>query len=285
MNNPSFASRQIGDFTVTALSDGNMAASLDLLSGIETADAAKIQRDAGLAEPGNIHINCYLIRGPGRTLLVDSGTGGLNNSGGKLGENLRSAGVAPEDIDTVLLTHAHPDHIGGLLDAQGQPVYPNAEIHIHPLEAQYWRDDSKMMQVAEHRQRNFLLARRMLTAYAEKLKFLDGAEIVKGIRSVWLPGHTPGHSGYRIDSGEQSLLIWGDIVHFPHIQSAQPGVSIAFDCDPVQAENTRKTIMAQVAREKLLVAGMHFGEPGFAHIVPVTPPDNTDGYHVAYPKS
>lgn len=122
MNNPSFASRQIGDFTVTALSDGNMAASLELLSGIETADAAQIQRDAGLAEPGNIHINCYLIRGQGRTILVDSGTGGLNNSGGKLSENLRSAGVAPQDIDTVLLTHAHPDHIGGLLDAQGQPV-------------------------------------------------------------------------------------------------------------------------------------------------------------------
>lgn len=142
-----------------------------------------------------------------------------------------------------------------------------------------------MMQVAEHRQRNFLLARRMLTAYAAKLKFLDGAEIVKGIRSVWLPGHTPGHSGYRIDSGEQSLLIWGDIVHFPHIQSAQPGVSIAFDCDPVQAENTRKTIMAQAARENLLVAGMHFGEPGFAHILPLTSPDNTVGYHVAYPKS
>ncbi|MFO6296871.1 MBL fold metallo-hydrolase [Rahnella selenatireducens] len=285
MNNPFFASRQIGDFTVTALSDGNMAASLDLLSGIETADAAQIQRDAGLAEPGNIHINCYLIRGQGRTILVDSGTGGLNNSGGKFGENLRSAGVAPEDIDTVLLTHAHPDHIGGLLDAQGQPVYPNAEIYIHPLEAEYWRDDSKMMQVAEHRQRNFLLARRMLTAYAAKLKFLDGAEIVKGIRSVWLPGHTPGHSGYRIDSGEQSLLIWGDIVHFPHIQSAQPGVSIAFDCDPVLAENTRKTIMAQAARENLLVAGMHFGEPGFAHILPLTSPDNTVGYHVAYPKS
>ena len=98
MRNPSFISRQIGDFQVTALSDGSMAADLALLSGIDSDDAAQIQRDAGVIEPGNIDINGYLIRGRGRTILVDAGTGG-----GVLETSLRAAGSAPDDVDTVLL--------------------------------------------------------------------------------------------------------------------------------------------------------------------------------------
>lgn len=94
-------------------------------------------------------------------------------------------------------------------------------------------------------QRNFALARRTLDAWA--LSFWIIIEVVEGIRPLWLPGHTPGHSGFRIDSAHQSLLIWGDIVHFPHIQAAQPAVAIAFDCDPSQAQMTREKIFAQAA--------------------------------------
>lgn len=277
MNRPSFASRQIGDFLVTALSDGNMATSLDLLSGIDTADAREIQRRAGIAEPANIHIHCYLIRGRGRTILVDAGTGGLNNAGGLLKDNLQAVGVSPEEVDILLLTHGQPDHIGGLLDAEGRPVYKNAELYLHPFEAGYWRDDEKLALASERSQRTFSLVRRTLQAYAQNLNFLDENEVEKGIRPLWLPGHTPGHTGFRIDSGGKSLLIWGDIVHFPHIQSAQPAVSILFDCDPVQAEETRKKILKQVVSEKLLVAGMHLGEPGFAHVLP-----QDGGYRMAY---
>ncbi|MFS2222550.1 MBL fold metallo-hydrolase [Pantoea sp. B65] len=277
MNHRSFASRQIGDFLVTVLSDGNMAASLDLLSGIDTAEAGEIQRVAGITDPGHIQINSYLIRGQGRTILVDSGTGGLNNAGGLLRENLRATGIQPEDVDTILLTHGHPDHIGGLLDADGGPVYTGAELYLHPLEAKYWQDDDMFRQASERKQRNFALVRRTLEAYAQSLNFLDENEVVGGIRPVWLPGHTPGHTGFRIDSGGKSLLIWGDIVHFPHIQSAQPSVSIAFDCDPVQAEVTRKKILEQTAREKQLVAGMHLGKAGFACVQPAS-----HGYHIVY---
>src|SRR5471030_2218589 len=266
MNHPAFTSRQIGDFLVTALSDGNMSASLDLLSGIETADAGVIQHSAGIAEPGNIHINCYLIRGRGRTILVDTGTGGLNNVGGLLKGSLGAAGVSPDDVDTVLLTHGHPDHIGGLLDAEGRPVYKYAELHLHPLEAKYWRDDERLKMASERGKRNFTLVRRTLEAYAQNLRFIDGNEITEGILPVWLPGHTPGHTGFRIDSGDKCLLIWGDIVHFPHIQSAYPAVSIVFDYDPAQAKDTRKKLLEQAVREKLLVAGMHLDRQGFANV-------------------
>lgn len=266
MSIPCLPTRQIGDFLVSALSDGTMSASLDLLSGIETAEAAAIQDNAQIAEPGNIHINGYLIQGRGRTILVDAGAGGLNNIGGQLRESLAAAAISPDDVDTVLLTHAHPDHIGGLLDAEGQPVFQQADLYLHPLEAAYWQDDEQRKRANERGQRNFTLVRRTVDAYARKLQLTGKGEVTEGILPVWLPGHTPGHTGFRIDSKGKCLLIWGDIVHYPHIQTARPEASIVFDCDPVQARETREKILAQAVRENLLIAGMHLGRSGFARV-------------------
>ncbi len=257
---------QIGDFHITALSDGNMPASVDLLSGIEKCDADVIQYHAGFNDPGNIHINCYLIRGRGRIILVDAGTGPLNDRAGQLNANLAAVGVSPEEVDTVLLTHCHPDHIGGLLDAEQQPVFKSADIYLHPLEAQYWLDDEKFNGVSARVQRNFVLVRQTLNAYAAKLRFLNGDKIAEGILPVWLPGHTPGHTGFRIHVKDKCLLIWGDIVHYPHIQAAQPAVSILFDTDPVQAEETRNKIMEDAVSQNMIIAGMHLGQAGFANV-------------------
>lgn len=275
--NHQFPFCQIGDFHIIALSDGNMSASLDLLSGIEKADADIIQCNSGIDKPGDIHINCYLIRGRGRIILVDAGTGPLNSMAGQLKVNLATAGVSPDDVDTVLITHGHPDHIGGLLDSEKQPVFKRAEIFLHPLEEQHWLGDEKLSVTNERGQRNFWLVRQTLAAYGQKVRLFNGDEIAEGIQPVLLPGHTPGHTGFRISSGNQCLLIWGDIVHYPHIQSAQPTVSILFDNDPAKAEETRKYIMEKAASEMLLIAGMHFSQAGFARIV-----KEGSGYRISY---
>ncbi|AWS96321.1 MULTISPECIES: MBL fold metallo-hydrolase [Citrobacter] len=272
-----FPFRQIGDFQITALGDGTMSASLDLLSGIEKADADVIQNDAGLDEPADIHINCYLIRGRGRVILVDAGAGPLSNKGGQLNVNLAAVGISPDEVDTVLLTHCHPDHIGGLLDPEKRPVFQRAQIMLHPLEAQHWLDDKKLSMANERGQRNFGLVRQTLHAYARNLRFFDGDNIAEGILPVWLPGHTPGHTGFRIDADDKCLLIWGDIVHYPYIQSAHPNVSILFDTDPAQAEETRKKIMEKAVSKKMLIAGMHLGQAGFASIF-----REGSGYRISY---
>lgn len=270
-------SRRVGDYQVTALSDGNMSVSLGILSGIDPAQADERQRAAGVADPQALHINAYLICGLGRTILVDSGTGGRNNAGGQLPARLRQLGIAPADVDTILLTHGHPDHIGGLLDADGEAVYKNARLYLHPCEIAYWQDDVLMMRASERVQGNFALFRRTLAAYKERVNLLTGDELLPGIHPVWLPGHTPGHSGFRIDAGDKPLLIWGDIVHFPHIQSALPAVAVAFDADPAEAADTRRRILAQAAGEQWLIAGMHLASAGFARLEAVD-----DGYRIAY---
>ena len=266
MDHMIFPSQQIGEFSITAISDGYLSASLDLLSNIGSMDASKLQQDAGVSDPSSIHINCYLVRGRGRTILIDAGAGGFKQWGGKLKVNLALAGVQAFDIDTILLTHAHPDHVGGLLDASGEAAFPDAQLVLHQHEVSFWEDDGNLSRASERARGNFLFARKVFDKYREKLRLFTGNEVLPGISAMPLPGHTAGHSGYRIESGGRSLLIWGDIVHFPQIQIARPDVSIAFDQDPLLSAATRSTLLDVVSADSILIAGMHLGELGFARI-------------------
>ena len=261
-----FPSQQIGEFSITAISDGYLSASLDLLSNIDRMDASKLQQDAGVNDPSSIHINCYLVRGRGRTILIDAGAGGFKHWGGKLKVNLALAGAQASDIDTILLTHAHPDHVGGLLDASGEAAFPDAQLVVHQHEVAFWEDDGNLSRASERARGNFLFARKVFDKYREKMRLFTESEVLPGISAMPLPGHTAGHSGYRIESGDRSLLIWGDIVHFPQIQIARPDVSIAFDQDPLLSAATRSTLLDVVSADNILVAGMHLGELGFARI-------------------
>lgn len=210
-----------GDLTISAISDGQMTAPLTLLAGIAPEEAARLQRQAGLTSPEAIEIGAYLIRGRGHTVLVDTGTGGANGVGGALIANLALLGVRPEEIDTILLTHAHPDHIGGLLTAAGTPAYPNAMVFLPSRESAYWLAPSTLDNASDRGQRNVLLVRRIMAICATQIRDIDEDEPVAGIRPCPLPGHTPGHTGYRLEAGGTSLLIWGISSTFP--RSRAPG--------------------------------------------------------------
>ena len=206
------------------------------------------------------------MNGRGRTILIDAGAGGFKQWGGKLKVNLALAGVQASDIDTILLTHAHPDHVGGLLDSSGEAAFPDAELVIHQHEVSFWEDDSNLSRASERARGNFLFVRKVFDQYRGKMRLFTDNEVLPGISAMPLLGHTAGHSGYRIESADRSLLIWGDIVHFPQIQIARPDVSIAFDQDPLLSAKTRSKLLDVVSSDNILIAGMHLGEPGFARI-------------------
>ncbi|KFX66343.1 MBL fold metallo-hydrolase [Paraburkholderia fungorum] len=266
MSTFSFPSQRVGDFTITAISDGYLTASLDFLSNIDPSEASRMQSDAGQKEPSAVHINCYLVRGAGRTILIDGGAGGIKQWGGRLRTNLSLAGVEPSEIDTILLTHAHPDHVGGLVDTAGHISFPNAELLAHEQEVKFWQDDGNLSRASERARGNFLIARQVFDGYRDRLRTFNEGEVLPGIRAMPLPGHTDGHSGYLLESHDQGLLVWGDIVHFPHIQVKRPDVSIAFDQAPSLAAVTRSRLLDVASSEGLLIAGMHLGELGFARI-------------------
>ena len=266
MNRITMPTQQIGDFSITAIGDGYASASLDFLTNINQMDAINLQKSAGVNDPTSIHINTYLIRGRGRTILIDTGAGGYNQWGGDLQTNLALTGVMPEDIDTILLTHAHADHIGGLVNTFGEAAFPNAELFIHEHELSFWENENNMIRASKHVQANFLFVKNVFAKYRERIRTFINNDILPGISSVHLPGHTPGHCGYQIETGNSSLIIWGDMVHFPFIQIAHPNVSIAFDQDPILSAQIRNKLLDIVSTEKLLVAGMHLNDLGFAYI-------------------
>ncbi len=216
-------------------------------------------------------VNCYAIHSAGRLALIETGSGNyLAPTAGQLQQNLTAAGIDPAAVELVMLTHMHPDHSAGLTDrATGRRLFPNAEVVVHENEPRHWDDDAAMARASERaRKLYFECAREQIAPYRDRLRPFSGPkEVFPGVTTVPLHGHTPGHSGYRIASGDQSLLIWGDIVHVPEIQVPRPEVTIEFDTDPAAAAATRRRTFDVVTSEKQLIAGMHVHFPGFAHVV------------------
>jgi glyoxylase-like metal-dependent hydrolase (beta-lactamase superfamily II) len=259
--------KQIGDITVTALSDGVLAAPLDVVLGVERAE---IERLAGRkpGEPLPIAVNAFLLERAGKCALVDTGSG--NSMGptlGKLPQNLRALGVAPERIETIFLTHLHPDHSNGLVDDAGNAIYPNAEVVLHETEAAFWLDRDEASGASERIRRNIAKTKVTTAPYRARMRTVRDGEAVPGISALLLAGHTPGHTGWLIQSGKDSLLIWGDLVHLAAIQIARPDTGLVYDVDPQAACATRRRMFDRVAADKLAVAGAHLDFPGFGTIV------------------
>ncbi|KMO22127.1 beta-lactamase [Methylobacterium platani JCM 14648] len=258
----------LGDRVVVALNDGFLAASLGLVQGIPVDEAACLQRDGfRSAETPRITVNAFLILGGRAPVLVDAGMGsGGPATLGHLPSALRACGLAPEDIGTVLVTHLHSDHIGGLVGPDGAASFPNAEVVIPEAEAAYWLADGAEARAPDAAKAGFRRAVALAATYGDRLRRAGAGEVLPGIEAVPAPGHTPGHTAYRVQSGDRSLLIWGDVVHLPAIQFARPEVGLTFDVDGAVAAATRKRILDRAAAERSLVAGMHLDFPALGYV-------------------
>lgn len=261
---------KVGGLTVTSLLDGNIVFSDSLMQHISQKDL-KAAREANFINAEKDfpkYVNAFVVESAAKTTLIDTGARGFADTLGHVSENLDAAGYAAKDIDEVILTHAHPDHINGLLDADGKAVFQNAKVRIHQDEWAFWMDDTKMAAMAD-KKALFEIVRNVLAPYKARDQietYASNADLGGGLSSVHLPGHTPGHSGVRVSDGADQLLIWGDIVHIPALQIPSPDISIAFDIDPAQAVQTRKKIFEEVAADRIRLAGMHLCFPGIGHL-------------------
>jgi len=267
---PGVYHRRIGDIVVTALSDGYLDGTLEVLQNITQDESTRLLADN--FRPGRrTSVNCYAIRSAGRLALIETGSGNyLLPTAGQLQRNLAAAGIDPADIEAVILTHMHPDHSAGLTEMpSGRRLFPNAELIVHENEPRHWHDDSAMAKASERAKKlYFQAAREQVAPYHNVMRTYRGSvEVFPGVRSVELHGHTPGHSGYLVSSGNDTLLIWGDIVHVPEVQVPRPEVTIEFDTDAHAAASTRRRTFDMVATDRQLIAGMHVHYPGFAHVV------------------
>lgn len=258
---------RVGDFVLTTLLAAQMQASFELPQNISEDEAKRLHAASLRPTPPRVTLNAFLLDTGRQKILIDTGLGPLAGDAGPfLAEDLAKVDVDAGDIDTVLVTHIHPDHVGGLIDADDKPAFPNATVLIPAGELDYWGGDIPDG-VDEMHQGHFQAAHRVLKAVGSQVQRLEGNDVLPGITRVPLPGHTPDHSGYRIESGQDRILIWTDIVHLPQIQFPRPDAGVAFDVDIDQARETRRAIMAEVAESQEQVAGHHLDFPGIGQVV------------------
>jgi glyoxylase-like metal-dependent hydrolase (beta-lactamase superfamily II) len=276
---PGVFRQSVGDMEVTALLDG------DIVLPPELFPAAKPEEQKALAErafspyPMRSHINAYAVNTGDKLYLVDTGIGAFaaafpGTQLGYLGEALAAAGIARDDVDAILLTHLHLDHFGGLLKER-EVQFPRAEIIVPEADTKFWLSAEVAAQAPDNAKPFFEMARTAMSPYESRTRKIASGPVVPGIEAVALPGHTVGHTGYMIGSGNDRLLIWGDIVHNVDLQFPRPEWTMSFDTDQPQAAATRKHAFDMAAADRIMIAGMHLPFPGLGHV-------ERDGERYAY---
>jgi glyoxylase-like metal-dependent hydrolase (beta-lactamase superfamily II) len=266
---PGFYRVMLGDFEITALSDGTVNLPVDKLLSEPAAQTDAILKKSYLSSPLEVSDNAFLINTGSRLVLVDTGAGTLfGPTLGNLLASLRAAGYRPEQVDDILLTHMHPDHVGGLF-ANGQRVFPNAIVHADKHEADYWLSKANMAKASADSKGFFQGAMASVQPYVDAGKFQSfngNSEIVPGVSSVASPGHTVGHTAYLVESKGQDLLLVGDVIHVGSVQFDDPSVTIGFDTDAQEAAGSRAKVFTRAYQDGALVGAAHLSFPGLGHV-------------------
>lgn len=244
---PGFFSFKVGKIEVIAMQDAAIEMDSQLVKNGDPAVLKKLMPEGKL--PASV--NAFVIRTGEKTILVDAGLGDGTAGKGKLLECMKAARIAPADIDTVVITHEHFDHTGGLVN-KGKAVFPSAKLMFSKKEIKALYSEP---------------AKESLKAYKGRVEgFEPGDVVAEGVKTMELYGHTQGHSGVMIESGGKKLLIFGDLLHITKVQFPYPDYSLVYDADPVKAAETRKGILEMASKEKIYVAGMHIKFPGIGTV-------------------
>ncbi|MFA3918674.1 MBL fold metallo-hydrolase [Ruegeria sp. 2012CJ15-1] len=265
----SFSKRRVGDVEVFGLLDGTIDVGPDLIVGFDqdAADQAlKRQHLPPFDGTRPLPVLGHVIDTGSQKIAIDTGTlPGFSPNTGGYHEALTQAGIDPADIDTVLITHLHPDHVGGLT-ADNERLFPNAEILVSRTEWDFWYGAAADA-LPEQVQPFVQIARNATSPYLEQVVLFEHEEeVLPGIQAISMPGHTPGHAGFQLHSGGDNLLFWGDLIHLPRLQFDNPDWLVAFDMDPAQTASTRATMLDRAAADGLQVTGAHLEFPGFGYV-------------------
>ena len=260
---------QLGDFQITALLDGvNPRNPAEIATDPE--EVGKHLERHRIDKTVMASYNVFLINTGSKLLLVDAGTGDmLGENGGYLVDSLRAAGHQPEQIDAILLTHFHPDHISGLV-SDGELVFPNADVLCDERESEYWLDESRQTKAPEAARERFNQIQSILAPVieADKLKpFPSSSNLFPGVSASTAPGHSPGHTAYLVESGGQSLLFWGDTVHIEQAQFTNPELTVKFDWDQGAAAKRRLYFLILADRHGWVIASPHISFPGLGKVI------------------
>lgn len=261
---------RVGAIEVISLSDGTVPQDLHvLLRNTTSARIDGLLDHAFLRNPVEASINAFLFRTAGHVVLVDTGSGDFFGPGfgGKLLESLAQIGVSPAEITDVLLTHAHDDHMGGLVH-KGRLTFPNAIVHLGRPDLDFFMDRANAAR-AHYDMSYFDQAATALEpalAAGKISTFAGTSQVLPGVIATIHPGHTPGSAFYTLTSEGQSITFVGDIIHVAAVQAPEPGVAITYDVDPVRAVAVRREAFTRFARERTLIAVPHLSFPGVGHL-------------------
>ena len=261
---PAAQSFAVGKIKVTALADAHFVANNDgklFGVGIGPDAVADVLKAAGQpTDHVTLGVDALLVQSGSSKILIDTGLGPSVH--GVLMESLAKAGVKPEDVSEVLITHVHGDHIGGLVKADGGLAFANADIRISAPDWAWLQTQPKMAA--------------LVTSITPKVKtFAPGDSVAPGITSVSLKGHTPGHVGYQIVSGKQRIFDFGDTAHSSIVSLAKPDWPMGFDSDEDEGKTNRRQVLTKLAKDHELIFAPHFPFPGIGRIV-------SEGDHFAW---